>query len=273
MFQVALQLLHHQEPLRRAAGVALLPALTLLERNGDAVVAQQRHLLVLVKHMASQNEHSQRDAIATLGNVACNGPVAAAQLTAAGVLQPALALLQGGKCHWVRALLHLLDNLAFDTAAVEVMVRQGLPATLRALLSSGKLCEEGVVYAQELLADLQAALALGLVAPQQQQQARSSSSSSSSQQPAAQQGGAGSARGTASQTAGARPSASAPAEAAERCLACQVAACAERKLRRCAGCRAAWYCSAACQKEDWKRHKVACKAAAAAATAAAGGAQ
>ncbi|KAG7447733.1 uncharacterized protein BT62DRAFT_891508, partial [Guyanagaster necrorhizus] len=30
-------------------------------------------------------------------------------------------------------------------------------------------------------------------------------------------------------------------------------------LKRCAWCRAVSYCSALCQKSDWKRHKLVCK--------------
>ena len=44
--------------------------------------------------------------------------------------------------------------------------------------------------------------------------------------------------------------------------------CADTK--KCSGCRVAHYCGAVCQKGAWSAHKVACKAAAAAASAAAG---
>ncbi|KAI0737889.1 hypothetical protein C8Q80DRAFT_1242498 [Daedaleopsis nitida] len=33
----------------------------------------------------------------------------------------------------------------------------------------------------------------------------------------------------------------------------------ERRLRRCAGCMQAWYCSTQCQKAAWKAHKAECK--------------
>jgi hypothetical protein len=51
--------------------------------------------------------------------------------------------------------------------------------------------------------------------------------------------------------------------AARVCSKCSSAA----DLRRCSGCKAVYYCSSTCQTGDWKRHKPACKAAAAAAVA------
>jgi len=33
------------------------------------------------------------------------------------------------------------------------------------------------------------------------------------------------------------------------------------KLHMCSGCRAVWYCSPECQKQDWKDHRPVCKAA------------
>ncbi|KAJ3335255.1 hypothetical protein HDU93_006058 [Gonapodya sp. JEL0774] len=33
----------------------------------------------------------------------------------------------------------------------------------------------------------------------------------------------------------------------------------EKKLKRCAGCHAAWYCSSECQKQDYKSRKAVCK--------------
>jgi hypothetical protein len=46
------------------------------------------------------------------------------------------------------------------------------------------------------------------------------------------------------------------------CAACGAAkASGGAKLRRCAGCRAVRYCSAACQKAHWREHRAACEAA------------
>jgi hypothetical protein len=38
---------------------------------------------------------------------------------------------------------------------------------------------------------------------------------------------------------------------------------AKKKLLRCGTCRGAWYCGAAHQREDWRRHKADCAATAA----------
>jgi len=34
----------------------------------------------------------------------------------------------------------------------------------------------------------------------------------------------------------------------------------QKVLKKCAGCKSAWYCGAECQKADWKRHKLLCEA-------------
>ena len=50
-----------------------------------------------------------------------------------------------------------------------------------------------------------------------------------------------------------------PSDAALACCGCGEAG-TRRSLKRCAGCRAAWYCSSACQARAWPQHKQACKA-------------
>jgi hypothetical protein len=71
------------------------------------------------------------------------------------------------------------------------------------------------------------------------------------------------------------PGAAPPAEAAVAagtppqqlvCSACGAGAASGQRLRRCGACREAWYCSTACQLQDWPAHRDACRAAAAAAT-------
>ncbi len=43
------------------------------------------------------------------------------------------------------------------------------------------------------------------------------------------------------------------------CAACGKAETVEKKLSKCAGCQSLVYCDAACQKDDWRRHKPACR--------------
>ena len=35
--------------------------------------------------------------------------------------------------------------------------------------------------------------------------------------------------------------------------------CEGNAIKRCSGCRLVYYCSTACQKQDWKFHKVTCQ--------------
>jgi ankyrin repeat protein len=49
-----------------------------------------------------------------------------------------------------------------------------------------------------------------------------------------------------------------------QCQCCGKKATAAVKLSACSRCLKTYYCSAACQKQDWKQHKKPCKAAAAA---------
>jgi hypothetical protein len=42
------------------------------------------------------------------------------------------------------------------------------------------------------------------------------------------------------------------------------AVCSGPASKRCSACGVPYYCGAACQRQDWKAHKAACKAAAAA---------
>merc|ERR1711972_455758 len=49
------------------------------------------------------------------------------------------------------------------------------------------------------------------------------------------------------------------AYAAHDCLDV-LAAQRSRELMKCSGCSKVWYCSVACQKADWKRHKPHCSA-------------
>ncbi|KAI0754129.1 hypothetical protein C8Q80DRAFT_347457 [Daedaleopsis nitida] len=42
------------------------------------------------------------------------------------------------------------------------------------------------------------------------------------------------------------------------CAACQKDATAETDMQRCSGCKLTRYCSAGCQRTDWKRHKETC---------------
>jgi hypothetical protein len=48
-----------------------------------------------------------------------------------------------------------------------------------------------------------------------------------------------------------------------QCEGCQQKATATAKLSVCTRCKATYYCSVACQKQDWKQHKKTCTAAAA----------
>ncbi|KIP04549.1 hypothetical protein PHLGIDRAFT_190168 [Phlebiopsis gigantea 11061_1 CR5-6] len=48
--------------------------------------------------------------------------------------------------------------------------------------------------------------------------------------------------------------------AAASCTKCEAEESIPLNLSRCARCKLARYCSVACQKEDWARHKVTCKA-------------
>jgi hypothetical protein len=57
-----------------------------------------------------------------------------------------------------------------------------------------------------------------------------------------------------------------------RCDGCGAEETAAAKLRKCGACHGIYYCTAACQKLDWKTHKKACAAAVAAAAGGAGGA-
>ncbi|GJE84500.1 zinc finger MYND domain-containing protein [Phanerochaete sordida] len=47
---------------------------------------------------------------------------------------------------------------------------------------------------------------------------------------------------------------------AASCLCCQAEQTVGKELKRCGACKLVRYCSAACQKEDWGRHKATCKA-------------
>jgi hypothetical protein len=51
------------------------------------------------------------------------------------------------------------------------------------------------------------------------------------------------------------------------CACCQKRDTAHVKLSACSRCLKTYYCSAACQKQDWKQHKKTCVAVAAAAAA------
>ena len=46
---------------------------------------------------------------------------------------------------------------------------------------------------------------------------------------------------------------------ASRCVSCGRTRADAGSLMRCGGCKKIEYCSAACQKADWKKHKPACK--------------
>lgn len=48
-------------------------------------------------------------------------------------------------------------------------------------------------------------------------------------------------------------------EADEVCASCGRAGCDEIQLRRCNSCKPAKYCGAACQRNDWQKHKPMCK--------------
>ena len=50
----------------------------------------------------------------------------------------------------------------------------------------------------------------------------------------------------------------APAGAAVKRCGQGFLACEKSGELRCARCKDIWYCSAECQKQDWKRHKAAC---------------
>ena len=52
----------------------------------------------------------------------------------------------------------------------------------------------------------------------------------------------------------------AQAAAARACRSCKVPPAHDNKLQRCSGCGCVCYCSEACQREDWKRHKAECAA-------------
>ncbi|EIW54763.1 uncharacterized protein TRAVEDRAFT_172379 [Trametes versicolor FP-101664 SS1] len=43
------------------------------------------------------------------------------------------------------------------------------------------------------------------------------------------------------------------------CAGCQEDESMDKEMRRCGGCKVTRYCSVACQKEDWRRHKPTCK--------------
>ncbi|KAK1808607.1 hypothetical protein LTR12_017034 [Friedmanniomyces endolithicus] len=44
----------------------------------------------------------------------------------------------------------------------------------------------------------------------------------------------------------------------DECATCHKTANTTTTLRRCANCQDAWYCSRACQRSDWKEHKLVC---------------
>jgi hypothetical protein len=45
----------------------------------------------------------------------------------------------------------------------------------------------------------------------------------------------------------------------QKCFTCQKAADKDTVMKRCSKCRKAYYCSVACQKKDWNKHKLECK--------------
>ena len=45
---------------------------------------------------------------------------------------------------------------------------------------------------------------------------------------------------------------------APKCALCNKAPCGSSQFQKCAGCKAAFYCSKACQKRNWKTHKLVC---------------
>lgn len=49
------------------------------------------------------------------------------------------------------------------------------------------------------------------------------------------------------------------AKTCRKCLKCDPSEAFQKSLMRCARCQSAYYCSKACQKADWKTHKMACE--------------
>jgi hypothetical protein len=84
-------------------------------------------------------------------------------------------------------------------------------------------------------------------------------SSSSGPVVAGRQGSSGEGGGGSAAAGAARAAASAAAGGARRCALCSKEG---GGLKRCKGCNSVRYCGADCQKEHWKAHKAACKAAA-----------
>jgi hypothetical protein len=74
------------------------------------------------------------------------------------------------------------------------------------------------------------------------------------------EGQAAAAAAAAAAPAAAQAAAGSSQQEAHTCATCGAASKANGKpLMMCVACKAAWYCSGACQKEDWRRHKRVCR--------------